>query len=250
MEEGNGALQVVSEDQHHPEVFDTKNPAAVIERATTIANSLMPLINKAQLYSMISGKKYVRIEGWNTMLSMLGIFPQVEYCRKLERPDCAYEARVVLKTIAGQVVGAGEALCSSAERNWGNRDEFAIKSMAQTRATGKAARNGFSWIMALAGFEATPAEEMVHEERNAPQNAPQRATEPTGDNLYTSRFSAPEMFTSKKNGKGYWAAFDQEGSKFFIFSETVAALISEKADQQITVELERTEKGTRIIGVI
>ena len=32
--------------------------------------------------------------------------------------------------------------------------------MAQTRATGKACRLAFSWIMALAGYEPTPAEEM------------------------------------------------------------------------------------------
>ena len=32
--------------------------------------------------------------------------------------------------------------------------------MALTRATGKAFRLGFSWIITLAGYEATPAEEM------------------------------------------------------------------------------------------
>jgi hypothetical protein len=33
--------------------------------------------------------------------------------------------------------------------------------MAQTRATGKACRLAFSWIMSLAGYEPTPAEEMM-----------------------------------------------------------------------------------------
>jgi hypothetical protein len=33
--------------------------------------------------------------------------------------------------------------------------------MAQTRATGKACRLAFSWIMLLAGYEVTPAEEMT-----------------------------------------------------------------------------------------
>jgi hypothetical protein len=32
--------------------------------------------------------------------------------------------------------------------------------MAQTRATGKACRLAFSWIMSLAGYEPTPAEEI------------------------------------------------------------------------------------------
>ena len=36
--------------------------------------------------------------------------------------------------------------------------------MAVTRATGKAYRLGFSWIIKLAGYEATPAEEIPQEE--------------------------------------------------------------------------------------
>ena len=35
--------------------------------------------------------------------------------------------------------------------------------MAETRATGKAMRVALSWVMALAGYEATPAEEMPAE---------------------------------------------------------------------------------------
>ncbi len=49
-------------------------------------------------------------------------------------------------------------------------DEYAILSMAQTRAVGKAFRNQLAWLMKAAGFEATPAEEMdfVHEEPKKP----------------------------------------------------------------------------------
>jgi len=89
----------------------------------------------------------------------------------------AYEARVILVTSSGQTIGAGEAICSSNERNWASRDEFALKSMAQTRATGKAARTGFSWIMSLAGFEVTPAEEMV---ADPIQDAPPPTIQPWG----------------------------------------------------------------------
>jgi hypothetical protein len=240
MNEGNNALQVV--DDHSPAVFDTKDPGAVIGKATGIANQLAPIVEKAKLYSMISGKKYVKVEGWNTMLSMLGIFPQVEYCRKLDRADCAYEARVVLKTIGGQVVGAGEALCSSTERNWGSRDEFAIKSMAQTRATGKAARNGFSWIMALAGYEACPAEEMPHhdEAKPIPANpAPtrQEKREHAPLELHTSRFVLSDPITSKK-GTVYRKAQDADGSNFYVWDDAVCADLQVVGDREVTVEWE------------
>ncbi|MBK8185727.1 MAG: hypothetical protein IPK63_23660 [Candidatus Competibacteraceae bacterium] len=38
--------------------------------------------------------------------------------------------------------------------------------MAQTRATGKACRLAFSWIMSLAGYEPTPAEEMPDKQQS------------------------------------------------------------------------------------
>lgn len=145
-------------------VFGTLDPQGVIGKATQIANQLAPIVEKAHLFSMISGRKYVKAEGWATMLAMLGIFPATEYSRKLDRQnEIAYESRVILRHISGAEVGAGEAICSSKERNWSNRDEFTIKSMSQTRAFGKAARIGFSFIMSLAGYEPTAFEEMPHE---------------------------------------------------------------------------------------
>lgn len=41
---------------------------------------------------------------------------------------------------------------------------FQLKSMAQTRANAKALKNRFAWIVVLAGFSATPAEEMVSDD--------------------------------------------------------------------------------------
>lgn len=145
-------------------VFGTQDSGGIIEKATDVANKLSHIVETAKLYSMIKDKKYVKAEGWTTMAAMLGVFPSVEYCRRLDREgEIAYESKVTLAHISGRIVGAGEAICSSAERSWNGRDEYAIKSMAQTRALGKACRISFSWIMALAGYEACPAEEMVAE---------------------------------------------------------------------------------------
>lgn len=147
-------------------VFGTQDPERIIERATEVANRLKDIVEKAKLYNMIPSKqgprKYVRAEGWTAMIAMLGVFPSSVYCHRLDRTkdEIAYEAKIILKHLSGHQLGAGEAICSSNEKNWAGRDEYAIKSMAQTRAVGKACRLSFSWIMALAGYEATPAEEM------------------------------------------------------------------------------------------
>ncbi len=63
--------------------------------------------------------------------------------------------------IGDKVVGIGYALCSNKEARKRSFDEYAILSMAQTRAIGKAYRNKIGWIMKLAGYESTPSEEMT-----------------------------------------------------------------------------------------
>jgi hypothetical protein len=76
------------------------------------------------------------------------------------------------------------------KQTWGSRPKYARRSMAVTRATGKAFRISFSWIMSLAGYATTPAEEMdgivdgeYSEDRATPQkqrkqSAPERPYPP------------------------------------------------------------------------
>lgn len=71
-----------------------------------------------------------------------------------------WEARVEVKNAAGMTIGAAESECRWSEPTWADRDSYALRSMAQTRATSKALRQPLGFIVQLAGFEATPAEEM------------------------------------------------------------------------------------------
>jgi hypothetical protein len=65
---------------------------------------------------------------------------------------------VGLKT--SSVISRGFAICSNKENKKKAFDEYAVLSMAQTRAIGKAYRNVIGWVIKLAGYEATPSEEM------------------------------------------------------------------------------------------
>lgn len=134
------------------------SPVERVQQATEIAKILAPLIRDRRLFTMIQGREYVRYEGWTVLGAMLGVFPFTEWTRPLS--EGGWEARVVARTMAGDTVGAAEAMCNRDERNWSDRDEYALRSMAQTRAGGKALRMPLGWIMQLAGYEATPAEEM------------------------------------------------------------------------------------------
>ena len=88
------------------------------------------------------------------------------------RGEGGWEARVQALTLQGAVVGAADAQCLRSENNWKTRDDYALRSMAQTRAAAKALRMPLGFIMALAGYEATPAEEMPAERLEKPAVIP------------------------------------------------------------------------------
>jgi hypothetical protein len=90
---------------------------------------------------------------------MLGVVPIVEWTRPLE-DGTGWEARVEAKTLDGRVVGAAESMCTRGETTWRSRDEYALRSMAQTRAIGRAMRAPLGQIVRLAGYEPAGAEEL------------------------------------------------------------------------------------------
>lgn len=88
--------------------------------------------------------------------------------------EIKYMAKCEVRNInSGQLVATGIAICSNFEHSKKRFDEYAILSMAQTRAIGKAYRNLLAWLMKAAGFEATPAEEM-----DFVQDTPKQAAKP------------------------------------------------------------------------
>lgn len=145
-------------------LFGTDDPSEVVVRATRIANSLADVVEQKKLYKVINGKKYVFVEAWTLLGTMLGVFPVVEWTRQLPN---GWEARVQVMTKDGSIVGAAEAECLRSESKWKNSDDYSIRSMAQTRAVSKALRHPLGFVMTLAGYAETPADEMPDTRREA-----------------------------------------------------------------------------------
>ncbi len=127
-----------------------------------LATDLAKFIKENNLTTNVQGKEYVNVEGWQYAGSRLGIVPVVEHVINVSNDqEIKYQAKVILFDLkSGQTVGAGFAVCSNKEQGKKFYQEFAIMSMAQTRAIGKAYRNILAWIIRAAGYEPTPAEEM------------------------------------------------------------------------------------------
>ena len=147
------------------EQLQTTNPSYSLinkDSMLQLASELSKLIKEKGLSSNIQGKQFVNVEGWQFAGASLGLMPIITSTQDLSNETAIkYMATCEVRNITtGQLVATGIALCSNAEKTKRFFDEYAILSMAQTRAIGKAYRNLLAWLMKAAGFEATPAEEM------------------------------------------------------------------------------------------
>ena len=148
------------------ETYDIANSHETLH----LAQDLARFISENNLFHHIHGKEYVNVEGWQYAGARLGILPVIEELTDLSVDnDIKYQARVRLVNLKDQhTVGSGFAVCSNRENGKRGYQEFAIASMAQTRAIGKAYRNILAWIIRAAGYEPTPAEEMDYMSRDEP----------------------------------------------------------------------------------
>ena len=131
------------------------------QQIMNFATDLKKMVVDNKLYTPIQGKNYINVEGWQIAGAFIGTFPVVEKVENLSTDkEFKYRAEVSLRDKDGNIVGGGMAVCSNKEPGKTRFAEFAVMSMAQTRAVGKAFRLKIGWLMKIAGYETTPSEEM------------------------------------------------------------------------------------------
>ena len=144
-------------------------PGGAIELANTIKDYAV----SQNLVSNIKGKAYPNVEAWQYAGLLLGLFPRVTKVENLSTDkEYKYRAEVEIRKASGEVVSTGVGVCSNKEAKKKYFEEYAICSMAQTRATGKAFRLLVGWMFKLADLEATPAEEMEEENPEVERKGP------------------------------------------------------------------------------
>ncbi len=164
------------------QIAPLNNPEEFVAGYVRISDTLSRVVKDKKLFKTIQGKDHVLVEGWTLLGSMLGVFPVTVWSKPVSDVDgtqIGWEARVEARTRDGGIVGAAEAECLRSESTWAKRDDYALRSMAQTRATSKALRQPLGFVMTLAGFNATPAEEIPAE------TAPKVISKSQRDRLFT-----------------------------------------------------------------
>ena len=176
--------------------YNIGKPAEMQKMATVLKSHIVG----EKLYTNIQGKNYVHVEGWQFAGGMMGTFARIVAVEKLGDNVWKAEAEIVQLTTQ-KVISRGFAICSKAESKKKSFDEYAVLSMAQTRAIGKAYRNVIGWVMKIAGYEGTPAEEM-------------KSTAQSGDEFDT----AVQYIENAKTEKSLFNALErvQESDKFTV----------------------------------
>lgn len=157
-----------------------RTPDLVLEEATRAAKALANVIEAKPKKVQFNGKTYLQFEDWQTLGRFYGV---TAVCRETkytefgegEYPIRGFEATAdALLVGTNQVISSAESLCLDDEQNWSRKPLFQLKSMAQTRACAKALRNVLAWVVVLAGYAPTPAEEMESETAKPTVSGPRR----------------------------------------------------------------------------
>lgn len=168
-------------------LWGTDSPRGMTARMSEVADAIRDVIRARGLFTDIQGREYVNIEGWSMTGAIVGVFPRTREVEAVEEGFLeeltitkhdrggnpyekvypafdgviSYRATVDLVMRDGGSAGGASAMCSRREEQWRDRDDNQIASMAQTRAAAKAYRMTLGFVMPMAGYAPTPAEEMT-----------------------------------------------------------------------------------------
>ena len=188
-----------------PSVMDEpRSPQALMRRATDVAGICREIVLKTACE--IQGRKFVRVEGWESIATAHGCFAGAEDADRVydtQGNHIGYKAKGVLRNSHGEIIATGEGYVGFDEKDrkgnptWKNRAEYAGKAMAQTRAISRTCRGVFAHVVVLidAGLSTTPAEEVpdggFDDNARASRAKPANVSQSRGTNVPQTATQAP-----------------------------------------------------------
>lgn len=161
--------EIQAQDIHHlalraPESAQLamqRAPEIVLQEAAKAAQALREVIERKPNKCVINGKTFLQFEDWQTLGRFYGVTVAARATSYIEQGRVrGYECHAEAIRADGQVISAAQAMCMDDESKWSDKPLFQLRSMAQTRAQAKALRNVLAWVVVMAGYAPTPAEEM------------------------------------------------------------------------------------------
>ncbi len=217
-----------------PQFAIQREPEEVLAEAAKAAKALKALIDAKEKKVVINGKTFLQYEDWLTVARFYGISVAARATNYVERGraqgyECHAEAILIS---SGQVIGAAQAECLDDEERWNTRPVyewrngqrvrvgeekvplFQLRSMAQTRAESKVLASILRWVVVLAGYSGTPAEEMDSAATSRPSTiAPRRDTPMNPDRVRKLCFAIANSCTIEEL-RGQYLSAGNEAKKF------------------------------------
>lgn len=173
-----------------------RDPQEVLAEAKKAAQALMTVVSQKKNPVIINKEQYLEFEDWQTVARFYGVTAKVVKTSLIDLGGVkGYEATAeVIRNNDGMVISSADSMCLNDEEKWSTRAKyeyvngskekvgdipvplFQLRSMAQTRACAKALRNVLAWVVVLAGFKPTVAEEMTGDEM--PDHPAPQSTKP------------------------------------------------------------------------
>ena len=180
------STEIVTYDQ-------ASTPAALMHQATDVAGVCAEIVKRTARH--IQGRKYVQVEGWQSIAATYGC---IASSTKVEKVEGGTKAVGELRRISdGALLATAEGFVGEDEPTWyggelrgkvlPKRADFAIRAMAQTRAISRVCRTAFAFVVVMIDSKlgTTPAEEMEPEadwtQGQRTESAPPPATPPSAD---------------------------------------------------------------------
>jgi len=133
-----------------------------MRQATDVAGVCRAIVMETAQQIGKGDKKYVRVEGWQSIAVAHGC---VASARDVERLEDGYRCIGEVKRMDnGQVISSAEGFLGDDEPMWASRPTYAKRAMCQTRAISRACRSAFAHIVVLIdkSLSTTPAEEVPY----------------------------------------------------------------------------------------
>jgi len=215
-------------------------PEEILADAQRAAQALQNVVARKKNPVVFRGEHYLEFEDWQTLGRFYGFSTKVEWTRPVEFGNArGFEARAIAVDRNGCEVSAAEAMCLDDEPNWSDRPLFQLRSMAQTRACAKALRNILAWVVVLAGYRPTPAEEMVETRDESPKSGPPPEEKKKGSakaEFYRTALACG-FGTGEKNEKGQ-ALIDFEKLGHWLKEVQLPTDIKKYTDQDFKLAVE------------
>jgi hypothetical protein len=132
------------------QIVGTGDTRAMLEQVERNVRDVIDIARDRGFVTRFNNRDFFGFPAWSLLAMTYGLVPFVEWTKPV---DGGWEARAIVRTRDGDVVGSAEAMCTRKEQPRRNADDHTLRAMAQTRAMRNALRSCLGAALVMAGFD-------------------------------------------------------------------------------------------------